>query len=66
MAADVLAPGFWEIGSYKHNVRRIKADTSISQDGAQKFRDRLEKTRDEVQRQKAIYERNLDEITQYR
>ncbi|ETN79668.1 hypothetical protein NECAME_09677, partial [Necator americanus] len=24
MAADVLAPGFWEIGAYKNNVRRIK------------------------------------------
>ncbi|KIH59472.1 hypothetical protein ANCDUO_10289 [Ancylostoma duodenale] len=24
MAADVLAPGFWEIGAYKNNVRRMK------------------------------------------
>lgn len=24
MAADVMAPGFWEIGAYKHNVKRIK------------------------------------------
>ncbi|VDO86379.1 unnamed protein product [Haemonchus placei] len=24
MSVDVLAPGFWEIGAYKNNVRRIK------------------------------------------
>ncbi|WKY16631.1 hypothetical protein Q1695_001348 [Nippostrongylus brasiliensis] len=48
------------------NLSNSQADSSLSQDGAQKFRDRLEKCRDDVQKCKAVYEKNIAEITQYR
>ncbi|KAK6010215.1 hypothetical protein OSTOST_24771, partial [Ostertagia ostertagi] len=47
------------------NLSNSQADSSLSQDGAQKFRDRLEKCREEVQKCKSAYEKNIAEITQY-
>lgn len=48
------------------NLSNSQADSSLSQDGAQKFRDRLDKCREDVQKCKTAYEKNIAEITQYR
>ncbi|CAI5455672.1 unnamed protein product [Caenorhabditis angaria] len=42
MAADVLAPGFWELGSYKHNVKRIKDGIDQLDDFCKMNRERAE------------------------
>ncbi|CAD6188846.1 unnamed protein product [Caenorhabditis auriculariae] len=42
MAADVLSPGFWEIGHYKHNVRRIKDGIDQLDEYAKMVRERAE------------------------
>ncbi|EYB89654.1 hypothetical protein Y032_0229g2917 [Ancylostoma ceylanicum] len=48
------------------NLTNSQADSSVSLDGAQKLRDRLEKCREDVQKCKSAYEKNIAEITQYR
>ncbi|KHJ99855.1 hypothetical protein OESDEN_00129 [Oesophagostomum dentatum] len=48
------------------NLTNGQADSSLSQDGTQKLRDRLEKCREDVQKSRTIYEKNIAEITQYR
>ncbi|KAE9413528.1 hypothetical protein Angca_009287 [Angiostrongylus cantonensis] len=48
------------------NLSNSQADLSLSQDGAQKLRDRLEKCREDVRKFKSAYEKNISEITQYR
>ncbi|RCN42905.1 hypothetical protein ANCCAN_11129, partial [Ancylostoma caninum] len=47
------------------NLTNSQADSSVSLDGAQKLRDRLEKCREDVQKCKSAYEKNIAEITQY-
>uniref|UniRef100_A0A8R1HT60 SH3 domain-containing protein n=1 Tax=Caenorhabditis japonica TaxID=281687 RepID=A0A8R1HT60_CAEJA len=42
MAADVLAPGFWEVGSYKHNVKRFKDGVEQLDDYSKMNRERAE------------------------
>ncbi|XGW22508.1 hypothetical protein V3C99_005047 [Haemonchus contortus] len=42
MAVDVLAPGFWEIGAYKNNVRRIKEGIDELDDFTKMVRERVE------------------------
>ncbi|CCD66642.1 SH3 domain-containing protein [Caenorhabditis elegans] len=42
MAADVLAPGFWEVGSYKHNVKRFKDGVEQLDDYCKMSRERAE------------------------
>ncbi|VDM60397.1 unnamed protein product [Angiostrongylus costaricensis] len=48
------------------NLSNSQADLSLSQDGTQKLRDRLEKCREDVRKFKSAYEKNISEITQYR
>ncbi|CAB3411609.1 unnamed protein product [Caenorhabditis bovis] len=42
MAADVLSTGFWEIGNYKHNVKRIKDGLDQLDDFSKMNRERAE------------------------
>ncbi|CAL2050662.1 unnamed protein product [Caenorhabditis brenneri] len=42
MAADVLAPGFWEVGSYKHNVKRFKDGVEQLDDYCKMSKERAE------------------------
>ncbi|KJH46554.1 SH3 domain protein [Dictyocaulus viviparus] len=48
------------------NLNNSQADLSLSQDGLQKLRDRLDKCHEDVRRCKSAYEKNIFEITQYR
>lgn len=48
------------------NLNNCQADTSVSADAAQKFRDRLEKSKEEVYKSRQNYEKYLNEMNQYR
>ncbi|VDO39584.1 unnamed protein product [Haemonchus placei] len=48
------------------HLNNTQADPALSRDGAKKFRDRLEKCREDVQKCKLFYEKNIEEITHYR
>lgn len=48
------------------NLNNCQADTSVSADGAQKFRDRVDKAKEEVNKTRQGYEKYLNELSQYR
>ncbi|PAV84299.1 hypothetical protein WR25_16874 [Diploscapter pachys] len=48
------------------NLQNCRADTSISQDGEQKFQERYDKMKAEVQKTRQAYEKSLHDLTGYK